>query len=89
MAVTQRPVTQEALVEPSGPRPLWKEVPSWFLFGEEDRNIPAVARARHGQARRVAHRTVEIPGASHAVSVAHPDATARQILHAANAHVPA
>ena len=25
MAITQRPVTQEALVEPSGARPLWKE----------------------------------------------------------------
>ena len=25
----------------SGERPLWKELPSWFLIGEEDRNIPA------------------------------------------------
>jgi pimeloyl-ACP methyl ester carboxylesterase len=28
MAATQRPATQEALVEPSGELPLWKEVPS-------------------------------------------------------------
>ena len=41
MAATQRPVTREALVEPSGERPLWKELPSWFVFGELDRNIPA------------------------------------------------
>ena len=41
MAATQRPATQEALVEPSGERPLWKDVPSWFLIGEEDRIIPA------------------------------------------------
>ena len=27
MATTQRPATQEALVEPSGDRPLWKDVP--------------------------------------------------------------
>jgi pimeloyl-ACP methyl ester carboxylesterase len=27
MAVTQRPVTQEALTEPSGERPLWRELP--------------------------------------------------------------
>ena len=88
MAITQRPVTQEALVEPSGARPLWKERPSWFLFGEEDRNIPCALE--HYMAERAqAHRTIEIPGASHAVSVAHPAATARQILHAANAHVPA
>ena len=44
MAATQRPVTQEALVEPSGERPLWKELPSWFVIGEEDRNIPAATQ---------------------------------------------
>src|SRR3954468_9464207 len=41
MAATQRPVTQEALGAPSGERPLWRERPSRFVFGEEDRNIPA------------------------------------------------
>ena len=88
MAVTQRPVTQEALVEPSGERPLWKELPSWFIFGEEDRNIPAALE--HYMAERAgAHRTLEIPGASHAVSVAHPAATARMILHAASVHAVA
>ena len=46
------PVTQEALLEPSGERPLWKELPSWFVFGEEDRNIPAALAALHGRARR-------------------------------------
>jgi pimeloyl-ACP methyl ester carboxylesterase len=82
MAATQRPVTQEALVEPSGERPLWKEVPSWFVFGEEDRNIPK--ELEHFMAERArAHRTIEIPGASHAVSVAHPGATAGLILDAA------
>ena len=38
-------------VEPSGERPLWKELPSWFVFGEQDRNIPAAAPALHGRAR--------------------------------------
>ena len=46
------PATQEALVEPSGERPLWKDVPSWFLIGEEDRIIPRRAPALHGRARR-------------------------------------
>src|SRR4051794_15785640 len=81
MAVTQRPVTQEALGAPSGERPLWRERPSWFVFGQEDRNIPAALE--HYMARRAgAHRTVEIPGASHAIPVAHPQATAQLILAA-------
>ena len=87
MAATQRPATQEALVEPSGERPLWKDVPSWFLIGEEDRIIPA--ELQHFMAGRAsAHRTIEIPGASHALPVSHPDATARLILEAAAMHAP-
>jgi pimeloyl-ACP methyl ester carboxylesterase len=82
MAATQRSVTQEALGEPSGARPLWKELPSWFLFGAEDRSIPAALQ--HFMAKRAgARRTIEIPGASHAVAVSHPDATAHMILDAA------
>ena len=88
MAATQRPATQEALLEPSGEQPLWKHVPSWFVFGELDRNIPA--ELEHYMAKRAgAHRTIEIPGASHAVTVAHPDATAHLILEAASLHVAA
>jgi pimeloyl-ACP methyl ester carboxylesterase len=86
MAATQRPVTQEALVEPSGERSLWRELPSWFVFGEEDRNIPK--EVQHFMAERAgAHRTLEIPGASHAVAVAHPGTTAHVILDAASARV--
>jgi pimeloyl-ACP methyl ester carboxylesterase len=88
MAATQRPVTQEALQEPSGEHPLWKHVPSWFLFGELDRNIPA--ELEHFMAKRArAHRAVEIPGASHAVPVAHPHATTHLILEAAALRVAA
>jgi pimeloyl-ACP methyl ester carboxylesterase len=82
MAATQRPATQGALTEPSGERPLWREVPSRFVIGEEDRNIPA-ARQRYMAKRAGAHRTLEIPGASHAISVSHPEAVADQILEAA------
>jgi pimeloyl-ACP methyl ester carboxylesterase len=82
MAATQRPATQGALTEPSGERPLWREVPSRFVIGEEDRNIPA-ARQRYRPKRAGAHRTLEIPGASHAISVSHPEAVADQILEAA------
>jgi pimeloyl-ACP methyl ester carboxylesterase len=81
MAVTQRPATQEALTEPSGD-PLWKQVPSWFVIGEQDRNLPA-ALHRFLAERAGARRTVEIPGASHAISVSQPEATAEVILEAA------
>jgi pimeloyl-ACP methyl ester carboxylesterase len=88
MAATQRPVTQEALTEPSGERPLWREVPSRFVIGEEDRNIPA-ALQRYMAERAQAHRTLEIPGASHAITVSHPEAVAHQILEAAAVHAAA
>jgi pimeloyl-ACP methyl ester carboxylesterase len=82
MAATQRPATAEALNEPSGDHPLWREVPSCFLIGGQDRNIPA--ELQHFMADRAgAVRKVEIPGASHAPSVSQPEATARLIAEAA------
>ena len=86
MATTQRPATQEALVEPSGDRPLWKDVPSWFLIAEDDHIIPADLQ-RFEAERAGARRTVEIAGASHAVAVSQPGAVAELILEAAR--VPA
>ena len=87
MATTQRPATQEALVEPSGEHPLWSDVPSWFLIGTEDRIIPA-ALQRFEAERAGARRVVEITGASHAAAVSRPDVTAELILEAAMATVP-
>jgi pimeloyl-ACP methyl ester carboxylesterase len=81
MASTQRPVTLEALQAPTGEKPLWKHVPSWYLVAGEDRNIPA--ELQHFMAHRAgARHTVELPSASHAVAVSHPDATAHLILEA-------
>jgi pimeloyl-ACP methyl ester carboxylesterase len=82
MAATQRPATQEALTEPSGQRPLWKDVPSWFLIGEDDRVIPP-ALQRYMAERARAERTVAVEGASHAITVSQPGATAQLILEAA------
>lgn len=82
MAITQRPVTQEALLEPSGNEPLWRTIPSWFVWGEDDRNIPAAAMEYMAKRAR-AHLSIEIPSASHAVPVAHPGTTARCIREAA------
>ena len=88
LAVTQRPATQEALVEPSSERPLWEELPSWFLIGTEDRIIPPALQ--HYMAQRAGARaTIEIPGASHAAPVSQPDATANLILEAAASRVTA
>jgi pimeloyl-ACP methyl ester carboxylesterase len=82
MAATQRPATQEALVAPSGERPLWRELPSSFLIGDEDRIIPPELH-RFMADRAGAEQTLEIPGASHALSVSQPHATAELILEAA------
>jgi pimeloyl-ACP methyl ester carboxylesterase len=88
LAATQRPATQEALLEPSGERPLWKDVPSWFLIGEEDRIIPAPVQ-RFMAERARAQRTIAIEGASHAIAVSRPDATVHPILESAAMRVPA
>ena len=88
MAATQRPATQEALTAPSGERPLWRELPSWFVIGEEDRIIPP-ALQRFLAERAGAQRTLEIPGASHAAAVSKRQATADLILEAAATPVAA
>jgi pimeloyl-ACP methyl ester carboxylesterase len=88
MATTQRPATQEALTEPSGDQPRWKDVPSWFLIGEEDRIIPK-ALQQYMAKRAGARHILEIPGASHAITVSHPEATAHMILEASAVGVPA
>jgi pimeloyl-ACP methyl ester carboxylesterase len=82
LATTQRPATQEALTEPSGDRPLWKDVPSWFLIGEEDHIIPPELQ-RFMAHRARSERTVAIEGASHALPVSRPDAVVHPILEAA------
>jgi pimeloyl-ACP methyl ester carboxylesterase len=88
MAVTQRPVTLEALNEPTGERPLWKQVPSWFLIAGKDRNIPPELQ-RFMAERAGARGMVELPDASHGGGVTHPEETARLILDAAAAQVTA
>jgi pimeloyl-ACP methyl ester carboxylesterase len=82
MAATQRPATQEALFAPSGEQSLWRELPSRFLIGEEDRIIPAELQ-RFMAERAGSLRTIEIPGASHALPVSEPQATVDVILEAA------
>jgi pimeloyl-ACP methyl ester carboxylesterase len=87
MAVTQRPIAEVALLERSGPDPLWRSVPSWFIFGDQDRNIPVGAHRLMAQ-RANAKRTVEIAGASHVVGTSHPTETAELIAEAAAGSKP-
>jgi pimeloyl-ACP methyl ester carboxylesterase len=81
MAVGQRPLRDVALNEASGP-PAWKSIPSWFVFGELDKNIP-VAAHRFMAERAGAREVAEIEDASHAVGVSHPEEVADIILRAA------
>jgi pimeloyl-ACP methyl ester carboxylesterase len=87
MAVTQRPIVQSALNEPSG-EPAWRTVPSWFLFGTEDRNIPAAAH-RFMAERARSRRTVELQGGSHTVGIPEASAVADLIREAALETAPA
>lgn len=83
MAAEQRPVTQEALAEPSGP-PAWKHLPSWSIYGSGDRNIPPAALAFMAK-RAASRKVVVVPDASHVVMTSHPDAVAELIEEAAAA----
>lgn len=83
MSATQRPVTEIALTTglPTG-APAWRSIPSWFVYGDADLNIP-VALHRFMAKRSAARAVGEVPGASHAVHVSQPDAVAESILAAA------
>ncbi len=81
MAATQRPITQAALGEKSG-SPAWKSIPSYAIYGSEDRNIPAAALAFMAK-RASARKAIAVKGASHVVMVSHPQAVAALIEEAA------
>jgi len=81
MAVAQRPLTDAAGAEKSVAT-AWKTLPSWWVYGEADRNIPPAAMkwmAERAQAKKV----VTIPGASHVVMISHPHEVAKLIEAAA------
>ena len=81
MAAGQRPITEAALTEKSG-APAWKHLPSWFVFSDGDKNIPA--KALQFMADRAGSRhTVVVKGASHVVMVSEPKAVADVIEEAA------
>ena len=83
MAATQRPVTVAALNE-AATEPAWKTVPSYFVYGDQDKNIPAQALAFMAE-RAHSKQTVVVKGASHVVMVSNPKAVASLIETAATA----
>ncbi|WP_433899598.1 alpha/beta fold hydrolase [Pseudomonas sp. PSE1(2024)] len=84
MAATQRPVTEAALNEQAG-TPAWKHIPSWYIYGDKDKNIPPQAMAF--MAKRAEAKAVEVvKGASHVVMVSNPAPVARLIEKAAAAN---
>lgn len=83
MAATQRPVTVAALNE-AATEPAWKTLPSYFVYGDQDKNIPAQALAFMAE-RAHSKQTVVVKGASHVVMVSNPKAVASLIETAAAA----
>lgn len=83
MAATQRPITKGALGEPSS-EPAWKTIPSWFIYGSLDRNIPPTLHAFMAQ-RAGGKETIEVAGASHVVMISHHQEVAALIERAAAA----
>jgi pimeloyl-ACP methyl ester carboxylesterase len=85
MAATQRPATEAALTgELPTETPAWQTIPSWFVFSDQDLNIP-VALHRYMADRAGAKNVREIAGASHALSVSQPEAVTATILEAVHA----
>jgi pimeloyl-ACP methyl ester carboxylesterase len=81
MAATQRPVTELAINEASN-EPAWKTLPSWFVYGDQDKNIPLQALSFMAE-RAHSKQTVVVKGASHVVMVSQPKAVATLIQNAA------
>ncbi|GJI95270.1 alpha/beta hydrolase [Duganella caerulea] len=81
MAVGQRPVTAAALNEASNGT-AWKQLPSYFVYGTADKNIP-LEGLRFMAKRANAKDIVEVKGASHVVMVSRPEAVAKVIEEAA------
>jgi pimeloyl-ACP methyl ester carboxylesterase len=81
MGASQRPIAQAALGEAAG-EPAWKALPSWFIYGTDDKNIPPAALGFMAE-RAGSRNTVVVNGASHVVMMSHPQAVADIIKQAA------
>jgi pimeloyl-ACP methyl ester carboxylesterase len=70
LAAVQRPISLNCITVPVG-RPLWKDVPSWFLVAEDDRMI--VPRTQRYMAERMKAK-IKAHAIDHTPSVTEPKA---------------
>ncbi|ANW16994.1 alpha/beta fold hydrolase [Streptomyces clavuligerus] len=77
----QRPTAAAVFGEPAA-APAWETLPSWYVVADADLMIPVAGQRR--MAGRMGATVVEVPGASHAVAVSHPDEVTRAIVTAAH-----
>jgi pimeloyl-ACP methyl ester carboxylesterase len=78
LSAVQRPISPACITVPVG-RPLWKDVPSWFLVAEDDRMI--LAETQRFMAERM-KATVRAHAVDHTPSVTAPDVVV-DIIHEA------
>jgi pimeloyl-ACP methyl ester carboxylesterase len=81
MAVTQRPASELAFTEPSGP-PAWKSVPCWAVVATGDK--AAGTDVIRSMAERAGATITEVEG-SHVIMISRPDVVADVIKTAAAA----
>jgi pimeloyl-ACP methyl ester carboxylesterase len=82
LAAVQRPISLNCITVPAG-RPLWKDVPSWFLVAEDDRMI--VPQTQRFMAERM-NAKIKTHAVDHTPSVTAPTAVVdiiRDAIHAA------
>src|ERR671937_1029406 len=79
MAATQRPVSELAFTEPSGP-PAWKSLPCWAVVATDDK--AAGTDVIRSEAERAGATITEVEG-SHVIMISRPDAVADVIKTAA------
>src|SRR5215831_3021976 len=76
LAAVQRPISLNCITVPAG-RPLWKDVPSWFLVAEDDRMI--APETQRYMAQRMKAKT-KAQAVDHTPSVSAPTAVV-DIIH--------
>jgi pimeloyl-ACP methyl ester carboxylesterase len=81
MAAGQRPATEAAL-NASATAAAWKSTPSWFIYGDQDKNIPPQALGFMAE-RANSKQTEVVRGGSHVVMISNPKAVAKMIERAA------
>jgi len=78
LAAVQRPISLDCITVPVG-RPLWKDIPSWFLLAKEDRMI--VPDTQRYMAERM-QATIKVHAVDHTPSVTAPGAVVDTIREA-------